>query len=348
MWRQCLSLLLFVSLLTGATFTWTNPTTRTDGSPLTNLVGTRLKCGPQSGGPYTLLVDVPAPGTSHEEPTANVEGKWCVGTAYDTNAFESAFSNEVTLAGTPPTPVPNLTVQLSKHEAPVMAIVEVGGGTQRATAPGGSDDRTLAFPGNVGSGNLLIVAGAGFKSGGVAAPGVTDTLGTSYTVLSAVPFTNGRIFIAYGVSPSAGANTVTIDWAGAVGNSFSINEYSGQHATPLDVDGGSSTGTSTTPADSLTTLSADDLLIGVVAHDGTSTITPGTDYTQIGEEEDNTLQDHGAEFRLVTTAQAYSVNWTLGTSSPWGVYTAAFKPAAAAAAAKASQSLVGSVAGWFP
>lgn len=216
-----------------------------------------------------------------------------------------------------------------------MAIAEVGSGSQRATATGATGDRTLAFPGNVTSGNLLIVAGCGFHPGSPdPAPTITDTRSTVYTVASAVVFTNGRLFIGYGVAPSTGSCTVTVDWASAdTGSSLSIDEFSGQHATPLDVDGGSSTGTSTTPADSLTTLTANDLLIGVMAHDGSSgiSITPDAPWNQIGEEENNTAQDHSAVFQIVTTATSYTASWVIGSSSPWGVYTLGFKEATGAA-----------------
>jgi hypothetical protein len=214
-----------------------------------------------------------------------------------------------------------------------LAIAEVGSGSQRATATGASGDRTLAFPGDVTAGNLLIVAGCGFTVGGAdPAPTITDTRTTSYTVASAAIFTNGRLFIGYGVAPSSGANTVSIDWASNTGNTFSIDEFSGQDSSPLDVDGGSSTGTGTAVSDSLSTLTAGALIIGVMAHDGTSgiSITPGVNYTQIGEDQDNSFQDHNAVFRIATTATSYTVDWTIGASSPWGAYTLAFKPSAAA------------------
>jgi len=96
------------------------------------------------------------------------------------------------------------------------------------------------------------------------------------------------------------------------------------------VDGGQSTGASTTPADSLTTLTANDLLIGVGAYDGgTTTFVAGASYTLIGKEASNANQDHLAEFRLVTTATSYTVDSTIGTSISWGMRTAGFKEAAA-------------------
>lgn len=221
------------------------------------------------------------------------------------------------------------------------AITEVGGGSQKATDTGGTGDRTLAFPANVGNGNLVTAGGAGFLSGGAAAPTVTSTCTTgNWSIVSGAAFTAGRIFVAWAVTTAAGACTVTVDWANAsTGSSFSIDEFTGQHGTPLDVDGGCSTGTSTTPSDSLTTLTADDLLLGTVGHDGPSgtAITPGTNYTQIGEQEDNTNQDHNMEFRIVTSAQAYTVDWTLGSSQPWGACTVGIKPAAGAPPAAPSQ-----------
>jgi len=215
-----------------------------------------------------------------------------------------------------------------------MAYSEVGSGSQRATGRhANADSGTLAFPGSVTSGNLLVVSGANWKSGGSSVTvAVSDTRSTSYTVLETY---DGEmtLFIAYGVASSSGACTVTVDPAGTANYfSYSIDEFTGQDATPLDVDGGSSNGTSTTPADSVTTATANDLIIGVMTQSTASSIslTPGGSYTEIGEEEDNgTYQGHNAVFRIVTTAQAYSVDWTMGSSQYWVAKTAAFKEATA-------------------
>ena len=218
-----------------------------------------------------------------------------------------------------------------------MPWAEVGAGSQRnQTSAASADSTTLVFPANVAADSLLVVAGACWAvAGAPASVAVTDTLTTAYTVLDVANVGNVRYFIARGLAPSAGACTVTVNPDGAASDfSFSIDEFSGSHATPLDVDGGSSTGTSTTPSDGITTVTADDLLIGVMTHVAVSspTLTKGADYTQIGEIENNlTTQCHHAEFRIVTTAQAYTVDWTVGASVAWGCYTAAFKEAVAAA-----------------
>jgi hypothetical protein len=212
--------------------------------------------------------------------------------------------------------------------------VEVGGMNQRALANSASavDSLNCAYPANVAAGSLLVALGG--VDSNPASVTVTDTRLTPYTVLlSTAALTGGnKYFIAYGIAPSAGPNTVTVNPAGAASFiSFAIDEFSGCHpTTPLDVDGGESTGTSTTPSDDLTTVSANALILGVVGHgEGVAppTITPGGDYTQIGEIEDQTqFMAFNAVFRIVTLPQSYTVGWTLSTSEGWLAKTAAFKP----------------------
>jgi len=221
-----------------------------------------------------------------------------------------------------------------------VAITEVGSGSQRAATGNNSgvDSASLAFPGNVTSGSLLIVAGAMWASG--AAPTgatVTDTRSTSYTVVvgTVPPGMTWRTFLAYGVAPSGGACTVTVNPTGSSADlSFSIDEFAGQDASPADVDGGTSTGLSSTSSDSLTTVAADALIVGVTSHEGsTGAITPtGTGQTQIGENESNSAnQCHNACFRIVTTATSYTFSWTLLSTHDWAAQTHSFKPSTGAA-----------------
>jgi hypothetical protein len=216
-----------------------------------------------------------------------------------------------------------------------MAIAEVA--SRRASTFGNSTpSKDLAYPGNVAAGDLLVCGGFIFNAAPPAA-GVSDTRLTPYTVLSFAPNASERGFIAFGIAPSSGANTVTVNSSiGGSYISFSIDEFSGVHATPLSVDGSGATsnGTSSTPADSITTLTADELIVAVLGYDGaTTTIAPGSGWTEIGEHEDNSSDEaHALEFRIVTTAQAYSADFALGASKTWQVMTASFKAAAVVAA----------------
>lgn len=96
---------------------------------------------------------------------------------------------------------------------------EVGSGSQRATqSPGSVASTTKAFPGNVTSGSLLAILGSSWRSfGGVVPMLVEDTLGTVYTVVHTgglTAFSGDQYnWIAYGIAPSSGACTVTVEVA---------------------------------------------------------------------------------------------------------------------------------------
>src|SRR5262245_29249640 len=128
-----------------------------------------------------------------------------------------------------------------------MAWVEVGSGSQRAThVVDSGTSASKAYPANVTNGSFLVTAGACFGDIQDVAPAVTDTRSTSYSVFY---HKNGShiAFIAYGVAPSGGACTVTVTPtfnAGGGFYGFALDEFSGPHATPLDVDGGFTDGTS--------------------------------------------------------------------------------------------------------
>lgn len=216
------------------------------------------------------------------------------------------------------------------------AITEVA--SQRATATEclATDTCAVAFPNNVTGGNLLVGGGNSDDTVGSHTFGVTDSVGTSYSTIVCTPDLNGSrmtAFLFYGIAGGSGANTVTVNPlldSSVAQIVFAIDEFTGNHATPLDVNGGSSTGTSTAPADSLTTLAANDLVLGVTGFYTSQAVTPGGSYTQIGEDQ-SAADGFNLEFQIVTTAQAYSVDWTTGGSNEWHACTAAFKEAVAAA-----------------
>ncbi len=192
---------------------------------------------------------------------------------------------------------------------------------------------TATFPNLVTEGNLVVVAGVVYRgNGGTTITAVQDALGTEYTPLQFVSTSNGdyRLFIAYGRAPKAGPNSVTVTTAAAAYMSFGIDEFSGiDDAILLDTDGGGlSGGPSPTPTAFLTPTIANALIVGTVTFEPfvAATITPGAGYTQIAEEEDNSLHiDFNAEFKVVTTMQVHTVNWTLSSSHPWSLYRVSFR-----------------------
>ena len=224
---------------------------------------------------------------------------------------------------------------------------------QTATKAGAAtlDSYDLAFTSNVAADSLLVVAGSSWDNGGVSSYTVTDTRGTSYTILS-FPSSAGdngnglRLFLAYGISPSAGANTVTVNPAGDAANStnsFGILEASGvDTATPLDVDGGGVEGTSTTPTRDITTGTANALVIGVMTHNtfASPTLTE-QDGTLISEEQNGlTFISHNAIYKIEGAAGVDTINWTTSASVVWQVYLASFKEAAAGAPASTSRRIM--------
>lgn len=215
------------------------------------------------------------------------------------------------------------------------AIAEVGSGSQRAEGIcDGADTCNAVYPGNVTSGNLVVAAGQWFSGGASTAITqltVTSTCTTGNWTLYGIELTTDTwMWIGYAVATSSAACTVTTDGVSAGDyHAYTVDEFSGQHATPFSVDGAGATGTSTDPQDGLTTTTDNELIIGVTGHGHSSvtTMTPDTG-TQINEEEDGTTHAvYNATFRVVTTAGAYVADWTFSASRTWGAYAVSFKEA---------------------
>jgi Glucodextranase, domain B len=78
-----------------ATLSWTTPTERTDGSPLTNLAGYKIFYGRMSS-IYDYQIDINNPGILTYVVENLVSGDWYFAlTAYDSEGLESDRSNEV-------------------------------------------------------------------------------------------------------------------------------------------------------------------------------------------------------------------------------------------------------------
>lgn len=216
------------------------------------------------------------------------------------------------------------------------AIAELSSQRAKATECANCDSLALAYPGNVTAGDLLVVGGNTYDTNGTTGHTVTDSVGTSYTVFNCTALTasfpNATPFIAIGIAPSSGANTVTVNPsldASANQIVFGIGEFSGTATSSiLDVDGGSSTGTSTTPSDGITTTTANDLIVGLVGFQTSAAVTPSGSYTQIAEDQ-GSINGFNLAYQIATTATAYTADWTLGSSQQWTACTIAVKEAPA-------------------
>jgi hypothetical protein len=199
-----------------------------------------------------------------------------------------------------------------------------------------SPSGTLAYDTNVTAGNLLVCVGGAWTGGTTFTTAITDSLSNTYSVLMG-PEGIERTWMAYCISGSSGACTVTIDPSeGGAYAAYNVSEWSGVDATPLDVDGGTSTGSSTTPSDSLTTSATDTMVVGVMSHfdfnDDTLTPDTGGGWTQLAEYElSASIANYNCEYQLFSSAGAKTASWTIGNSRNWGAQTASFKATPAGA-----------------
>lgn len=196
---------------------------------------------------------------------------------------------------------------------------------------------TLAFPGNVTAGNALVVGGGNWANPQDATIAVSDTRSTSYNTHNQTISGRGTTaFLAWGTAPTGGACTVTVNPAGTNGwGSFTINEYQAADTIGVDATFESTTGSSTSPSDSITNTVNDGLLLGVMAPDDTHfpnpsyTIGTPTDWTQVGEDESTANNAHHLAHRITTTSGTYTPTWSLSPSANWAVILVALKEVAA-------------------
>lgn len=201
---------------------------------------------------------------------------------------------------------------------------------------------STALPNNVTSGNLLVIIGGIWNTSAnsdiafSAGAGSTATLGTMTTIIESTGISyaggTGQAFISYGFVTGNGSLTILTDPQQAAGNYIACGtiEFSGVHATPLDVNGGELYIPSGQPVDSITTLTANDLILGVmIGSAGTLTFTPGASYTQIDEDESGAQQAFAAEYRIATTATNYTVDWTSSLDSEFSILNVALKESTA-------------------
>lgn len=186
---------------------------------------------------------------------------------------------------------------------------------------------TCAFGSNVTSGNLILCGGGIYNSAANPATGdFTDTRSTTLTVTQWGPGPVAqRLVIVYGVLGSGGADTVTLGTHAGAQRNFGCGEFTGQNANPFDANGTNSTGTSMAPSSAITPVAATVLVVGVMSHiSGASTLTPGTGFLQIAEQESVANDPFNFEYKL-NVSGATNATWTTGASVNWTASSMSFK-----------------------
>lgn len=227
-----------------------------------------------------------------------------------------------------------------------MAITQVASQNSGAVADN-TTSVSKAFPGNITSGNRIIIVGIKFSpsNDAFAAGDCTKTAGTatigSIALDIQVNFNyTGGDYIAVGIWSAAvtGTGSCTMQVGGAVAGSYLLiasDEFTSSIGSITFDTGKTSTGTGSTgapTASAITPSAYDGLIIGGVgtATAGATTHTPGSGFTQIFEEEDGSAHMTGSAIYRVLTSGSGTANWTAPTTVPWAVASAAYIEQAAA------------------
>lgn len=233
-----------------------------------------------------------------------------------------------------------------------MAIAQVGGQQASATADS-TTSITIAYPGNVTNGNVLVI-GVGrfspstndpFVVGDISQSAGTATVGT-FTLDVDIGQAVGTGFhqVALFSVPVTGTGSCTIQIGSGPASSFwfaGVDEYSDADITSSRVGGtcesSGNAGSGVPNAGGLQTSIAS-ALVGICVTDtgASSTHTPGVDWATIAESEDGTLHQTGnMEGRVTTGPVQDRVDWTAPTTLEWTAVGASYKQTAAAASVNA-------------
>jgi hypothetical protein len=159
---------------------------------------------------------------------------------------------------------------------------------------------------------------------------VTDTKGNTYTLATTLVnnsawHASAAIYVAPNIAAAtAGANTVTVTFSSAQAyQEVVVSEYSGiATSSPVDTYA-SASGNSTNPASgSLTTGTANDLLVTYYVSAAAGEATAPTGYT----ERTSATYNAGMADKFSTTTGSYGATWSFGTSNYWLCQTVALKP----------------------
>jgi hypothetical protein len=187
---------------------------------------------------------------------------------------------------------------------------------------------TVTYTGAQTAGNLNVVI-VSWNDSTATISSVTDTIGNTYAVAAATVVQTGTasqaIYYAKNIAAAAaGANTVTINFNVAARHpDIRIAEYSGvDPLNALDTSAGAQGNTATSDSGPVTTLNANDILIGANVVQSTTT-GPGTGFTSRGITPDGDI----LEDQVVSATGSYNATAALDKVQLWIMQMAAFRAA---------------------
>jgi hypothetical protein len=196
---------------------------------------------------------------------------------------------------------------------PIAFIQCAGMVTQDGSTP------PLAFHVPVRGGDLLLLA-YDFENASASPNQPTDSLGTSYSVISGVE----QNLIAYGIAPSSGADTASAPLTATAGAYYELRvcEFSGIAGTdPYDTGAAGSgvgSGVDAVVSPPFTTSSPNELIFSF--ENGMPTASPGTGYTEASN-----FDSDESEYAVASTPGTYESRTTLASDGAWDVLVATFR-----------------------
>ena len=193
----------------------------------------------------------------------------------------------------------------------------------------------LAVPSTIAAGHTVLVEVAIDTTGTVS---VSDTVGNTYTKdydnSNGSTKTRDLVFRSSGVLALPSGDTITVSFpTTAKAKAVAVQEFAGlTSVSPLNVTKQAS-GTSTAPAsgNSATTTQANELLIGAISVQGSTSIayTAGANFTALTRagttDATGPNQTIDPEYRIVSATGAYNATGTLGSSAPWEAELVSYK-----------------------
>lgn len=185
-------------------------------------------------------------------------------------------------------------------------------------------------------GDLIVVA---TNTVSTATSACVDSAGNTYTAETNT-LNNTKVWRTIVTTQLPSGGTITVTKGNAIGCTMAAVDVTGIAAVPLDVVH-SSSGSSSTPSDSQTTLNDNDIIFGVVGTAGTVTKSiEGTGFTGLTD----VLLTNANLFwgyRIESATGTFNYNPTLSGATSWADLTESYKAAASAASSLPQLMLLG-------